>query len=31
MVGGLEVRNFELDILDMIVVLLFLEGNWQDH
>jgi hypothetical protein len=31
MVGGLEVRDFELDVLGTIVVLRFPEGNWQDH
>ena len=31
MVGGLEVRDLELDVLGTIVVPRFPEGNWQDH
>jgi hypothetical protein len=30
-VGGLEVRDLELDVLGTIVVLRCPEGNWQDH
>jgi hypothetical protein len=31
MVGRLEVRDFELDILGTVVVPRFPKGNWQDH
>jgi hypothetical protein len=31
MVGCLEVRDLELDVLGMIVVPRFPEGNWQNH
>jgi hypothetical protein len=31
MVGCLEVRDFELDVLGTIVVPRFPKGNWQDH
>jgi hypothetical protein len=31
MVGSLEVRDFELDILGTVVLSGFLKGNWQDH
>jgi hypothetical protein len=30
-VGSLEVRDLELDVLGTIVVPRFPEGNWQDH
>jgi hypothetical protein len=29
--GSLEVRNFELDVLSAVVFSGFPEGNWQDH
>jgi hypothetical protein len=31
MVGNLEVRDFELDVLGAVVFSDFTEGNWQDH
>jgi hypothetical protein len=31
MVGSLEVRNLELDVLGAVVLPGFFEGNWQDH
>jgi hypothetical protein len=31
MVGSLEVRNLELDVLSAVVLPGFSEGNWQDH
>jgi hypothetical protein len=31
MVGRLEVRDLELDVLGMIVVPRIPKGNWQDH
>jgi hypothetical protein len=31
MVGSLEVLNLKLDVLGMVVVPRFPEGNWQDH
>jgi hypothetical protein len=31
MIGSLEVRDFELDVLGAVVFSGLLEGNWQDH
>jgi hypothetical protein len=31
MVGRLEVRDFELDVLGTVVVPRLPKGNWQDH
>jgi hypothetical protein len=31
MVGSLEDRDFELDVLGALVFSGFPEGNWQDH
>jgi hypothetical protein len=31
MVGRLEVRDFELDVLGTVVVPRFPKGNWQDN
>jgi hypothetical protein len=31
MVGSLEVRNLELDVLGAVVLPSLPEGNWQDH
>jgi hypothetical protein len=31
MVGSLEVRDLELDVLSTVVVPRLPEGNWQDH
>jgi hypothetical protein len=31
MVGSLEIRDIELDVLGAVVFSSFLKGNWRDH